>query len=343
MKFRDYYEVLGVKESATEDEIKRAYRKKARQYHPDVSKESDAEEKFKLVGEAYEVLRDPARRDEYDQLKKHGYRNGDDFRGGRGGNWQNQHRPGAGGYSEAGDFSEFFNAIFGSAGGAARGAGFGSGFGAGGPGGFGAGFGGHPGGQGPHHGRPPAGTGKGDDIRLRVGVSLELAYKGGKTTIKVPSKDGNGQRSLSVTIPAGVVDGQQLRLRGQGRQSAVGAKAGDLLMIIQIKQHALFEVDGTDVILPLPITPLESVDGVTVAVPTLGGEVSLKIPPKTASGSKLRLRGRGLPASPAGDQYVIVQITLPDEMSAQQRKLLEEFDAVVDDDPRARLWGSAVV
>ena len=339
MKFRDYYKILGVSESASADEIKRAYRKKARQFHPDVSKENDAEEQFKLVGEAYEVLRDPGRRAEYDQLKTHGYRHGDNFQGG--GNWQGQW--GADTFSGAGDFSDFFKTIFGAAG---AGSGFhgaaSSGAGAGPAGsGYGAGFGG------PHADRQTRTSGRaspqsGADVRLRVRVSLELAYKGGKTTIKVPSKDGNGQRSLSVTIPAGVVDGQQLRLRDQGRQAGGGGRPGDLIMIIEIKQHDLFEVDGADIVLQLPITPLESIDGVTVSVPTLGGEVSLKIPAKSASGSKLRLRGRGLPASSIGDQYVIVQIAMPAEISAHQRKLLEEFDAAVNDDPRSRLWSKTV-
>lgn len=337
MKFRDYYEILGVKESATADEIKRAYRKKARQFHPDVSKENDAEEKFKLVGEAYEVLRDPARRREYDQLKKHGYRNGDDFRGG--GNWQGQRQPGADPFSGAGDFSDFFNAIFGSMGQAsaqARAAGsrgfdggLGPDFGAG---GFsGAGFGSSAGNR---------GAGRGNDVQTRVGVSLELAYHGGKTNIRVPAKNGVGQRSLSVSVPAGVVDGQQLRLRGQGQLAAAGGIAGDLLLTIDIKKHAQFEVDGADVLLQVPITPLESLQGVTLSVPTLGGEVSLKVPPKTQSGTRLRLRGRGLPGKSTGDQYVTVQIALPEKTTDRQRELLQEFDDLTEGSLRTWPRGS---
>jgi curved DNA-binding protein len=337
MKFRDYYEILGVTETATADEIKRAYRKKARQYHPDVSKEDDAEEQFKLVGEAYEVLRDPARRQEYDQLKKHGYRNGDEFHGG--GNWQGQWQPGANPFSGAGggDFSDFFNAIFGSMGqagaqpGQAGPHGFERGFERGFQGGFGADFGNAGGGQ---------NAASGSDVRIRVRVSLEQAYKGGKTTLKVPAKDGNGQRSLSVNIPAGVVDGQQLRLRGQGRISPMSARAGDLLLTIEIKEHELFTVDGADVLLQVPVTPLESLDGVTLAVPTLGGEVSLKVPPRTQSGTRLRLRGRGLPASSIGDQYVTIQIALPSEITPKQRELLREFDALAEGDLRSWQRGS---
>lgn len=324
MQFKDYYQILGVNDSASADEIKRAYRKKARQFHPDVSKEKDAEEQFKLVGEAYEVLRNPERRAEYDQLKKHGYRHGDDFRGGAGrsGQWQ----PGAGSFAGGADFSEFFNAIFGSAGmggGGFRPDGFGAEFGAD----FGAGR--HANGGGAH------GRSSGEDTKLRVRVPLELAYKGGKTTIKLPASDGREARSLSVKIPPGVVEGQQLRLRGQG--NAHRGRAGDLLLTIAIRPHDLFEVDGADVLLTVPVTPLEAIDGVTLSVPTPGGEVSLKIPANTASGSKLRLRGRGLPASPAGDQYVTVQIALPENLTSEQRSLLEQFDATVDADPRAHL------
>lgn len=338
MKFRDYYEILGVTETATADEIKRAYRKKARQYHPDVSEENDAEEQFKLVGEAYEVLRDPARRQEYDQLKKHGYRNGDEFHGG--GNWQGQWQTGGSPFAGAGDFSDFFNAIFGSMGqagaqpGQAGARGFEGGFEGGFNGGFDKGF---QGGVGPDFRNTTGGPGgaSGSDVRIRVRVSLEQAYKGGKTTIKVPAKNGNSQRSLSVSIPAGVVDGQQLRLRGQGRASPVGARAGDLLLTIEIKEHELFAVDGADVLLQVPVTPLESVEGVTLSVPTLGGEVSLKVPPKTQSGTRLRLRGRGLPASSIGDQYVTIQIAVPSTLSARQKELLREFDALADDDLRS--------
>ena len=333
MQFKDYYQILGVTDSASADEIKRAYRKKARQFHPDVSKEKDAEEQFKQVGEAYEVLRDPERRAEYDQLKKHGYRHGDDFRGGA--NWSGQWQPGAGSFAGGADFSEFFNAIFGSAGmggGGFRTDGFGAEFGAD----FGPDLG-----AGRHaHGGNAYGRSTGEDTQLRVRVPLELAYKGGKTTIKVPASGGREARNLSVKIPPGVVEGQQLRLRGQG--NAHRGRAGDLLITITIKPHDLFDVDGADVLLTVPVTPLEAIDGVTLSVPTPGGEVSLKIPPNTASGSKLRLRGRGLPASPAGDQYVTVQIAVPENLTSEQRSLLEQFDASVDVDPRAHLRRSSV-
>ncbi len=310
MKFKDYYKVLGVTDSANQDEIKRAYRKKARQFHPDVSKETDAEEKFKSVNEAYEVLRDEKRRAEFDQLKKHGFKGGDDFR--RPPGWQGDWKfnPG-GGQRESADFSDFFESIFGGAGG----------FGGGSNDPFTSGR------QGPV-GRHS----KGDDIRLTVRVSLENAYQGGKTKIKVPAASGFVEKLLSVNIPAGVIDGQQLRLRGQGRP---GATNGDLILTIKLKSHQFFAVEGAHITLNLPVTPSESIEGAQLQVPTLGGMVNLKIPPNTASGTRLRIKGRGLPAAPAGDQFVVVQITLPAALSESDKSALKALESQWDYAPRA--------
>ncbi len=319
MKFKDYYKILGVSDSANSDEIKRAYRKKARLYHPDVSKESDAEEKFKSVNEAYEVLKDKNRRAEFDQLKKHGFRGGDDFRRPQGwqGDWN--FNPGAGSSRAGGgsaDFSDFFESIFG-----------GGGFD--GSGGFaGAGrAGGHGGAQYRTAGRHS----KGDDIRLTVRVSLENAYRGGKTKIKVPASVGYEDKILNVSIPAGVVDGQQLRLRGQGRP---GASNGDLVLTIKLKPHDLFSVDGANITLNLPITPSEAVQGAQVQVPTLSGKVNLKIPPNTASGARFKIKARGLPAAPNGDQIVVVQIALPSTLTDSDKAALKSMESGWDYNPR---------
>jgi len=311
MKFTDYYQVLGVSEAASQDEIKRAYRKKARQYHPDVSDEKDAEEKFKAVNEAHEVLRDEKRRAEYDQLKRAGFNSGDDFDprsygGGFGGG-----PGGQGGFGGAdADFSDFFNTIFGQGfnrtggdpfGGAQRSA---------------SGSYNRTGTRGRHS--------LGDDIKLSVRVSLENARRGGKTKIKIPAAHGYPEKSLNVNIPAGVVDAQKLRIRGQGRP---GARAGDLLLTIRLKPHQQFDVEGSNIILQLPVSPLESIEGATIDVPTLDGKVSLKIPAGTKSGTKLRLKGRGLAVKPAGDQIVVVQIALPDVVSESDRAALVALEA----------------
>lgn len=304
MKFKDYYEILGIPETATQEEIKRAYRKKARQFHPDVSKEVDAEEKFKEVNEAHEALRDEARRAEYDQLKKHGYRNGDDFQ--RPPNWQ-----GGGGFNPeafgGGDFGDFFESIFGSA--------------MGGAGGFGGQAGGF--GQAGARRRPQ----QGDDVKLKVMVALENAYHGGKSNIKIPAGGSQQSKTLSVKIPAGVTDGQQLRLRSQGRPGFNGGPPGDLILTIQLKKHRYFQIDGADVFLDLPVTPYEAATGIKLNVPTLGGEVALSIAANTRSGTRLRLRGRGLPATSTGDQFVVVQIQLPENLTAEGLELLKRFDA----------------
>lgn len=316
MKFKDYYEILGVSETASQDEIKRAYRKKARLYHPDVSTENNAEEKFKEVNEAHEALRDEKRRAEYDQLKKYGYRNGDDFQqppnwnGGGGG-----FNPGS--FGGGAEFGDFFESIFGSA--------TGGGFGRNGqPAGFG---------QSGQRRRPQ----QGDDIKLKVMVALENAYKGGKTNLKIPPGAGQASKTLSVKIPAGVVDAQHLRLRSQGRPGLNGGPAGDLILTIQLKKHKHFQFHGADITLDLPITPRESVTGLKLGVPTLGGEVAMVIPANTQSGTRLRLRGRGLPASPAGDQYVVVQIRVPDDLSSEALDLLEQFDEETQANPREHL------
>ena len=286
MEFKDYYGILGVEPSAGDAEIKTAYRRLARKYHPDVSKEAGAEEKFKSVNEAYEALRDPAKRKAYDQLRAGGYRPGDEVRPPPGG----FHR-GPGGQPDfdfdeifagggaGGGFSDFFESLFGR--------------GRGGPG---------PGPRGPQ----PTG-----DTRAKLAVPLESVYNGGSVRISV-----NG-RTLDVRVPKGIKPGQAIRLSKQGNGG------GDLLLEIEYAANPQFEVDGRNVIHVLPVAPWEAALGATISVPTLGGPVDLKIPADSEAGRKLRLRGRGLPnagGQPAGDQIVELEILAPRAHDEAQRE-----------------------
>jgi curved DNA-binding protein len=315
MRFKDYYEVVGVPRSASQDEIKRAYRKLARKYHPDVSKEKDAEEKFKELQEAYEVLKDPEKRAAYDQLGAN-WKQGQDFRPppdwGKGFEFSR-----GAGRAGPGEFSDFFSELFGerSPFGGARGAGRGGG-------GFAA---------------------AGQDHSARVEIDLEDAFRGATRTIELrtPELTGDGHvvvrpRTLRVSIPAGVSEGQQIRLAGQGSPGIGGGPPGDLFLEVTIRPHPLYEVAGRDVTLTLPVAPWEAALGETVSVPTLGGSVEMKLPVGARAGQKLRLRGRGLPGQPPGDQFVLLKIVLPPD-SPQSRQLFEQMKREVPFDPRAGL------
>ncbi|BAV97782.1 curved DNA-binding protein [Lysobacter enzymogenes] len=296
MQFKDYYDTLGVEPSAGEAEIKTAYRRLARKYHPDVSKEAGAEERFKAVNEAYEALRDPQKRAAYDQLRARGYRPGDEvqappggFGGGQGGVDFEEVFAGGG---AGGGFSDFFETLFGR-GRAAPGAG---------------GFG--------QRGAPPRG-----DTRAKLAISLETVYEGGQVRISVNNK------TLDVRVPKGIRPGQLIRLAGQGAH-------GDLLLEIEYAAHPQFEVDGRNVIHVLELAPWEAALGASVSVPTLGGPVELKIPASSEAGRKLRLRGRGLPGSPAGDQIVELEVLAPRAHSDAQREAYEGLRAAFGEDWR---------
>ena len=301
MEFKDYYAILGVEPSAGEAEIKTAYRRLVRKYHPDVSKEKGAEEKFKAVNEAYEALRDPQKRAAYDQLRAGGYRPGDEIRPPPGG----FHR-GPGGQPDF-DFEEIF------AGGGAGGGFsdfFENLFGRGGPGGRG--------GRGGRAGAAPAG-----DSRAKLAVPLKAVYEGSSVRVTVNGK------TLDVRIPKGVRPGQVIRLGKQGR----GGR--DLLLEIEYAADPQFEVDGRNILYTLPVAPWEAALGATLSVPTLGGPVELKIPADSESGRKLRLRGRGLPGTgntPDGDQIVELEILAPKAHNDAQRKAYAKMrDAFGDD------------
>ncbi len=312
MEFKDYYKTLGVKPEASADEIKRAYRKLARKYHPEVSKEADAEARFKELGEAYEALKDPEKRAQYDQVRQGGWRQGQEFRPppGWGQGWQS-----AGDGQDFSGFSDFFESLFGGLG----------------RGGFRQGAGG---------GRAQ-GRARGRDIHASVQIDLATAYAGGVQRLSLnrteTGPDGRLQqvpKTLNVRIPPGVTDGRQIRLSGQGEPGMGGGPAGDLYLEVGLKSHPLYEVQGRDVHLSLPITPWEAALGARLAVPTLGGKVELQIPAGSSSGKRLRLKGRGLPGQPAGDQYVILKVVVPEAKTDQARSLYEALKQEQDFDPR---------
>ncbi len=286
MEFKDYYATLGVEPTAGDAEIKTAYRLLARKYHPDVSKEAGAEEKFKAVNEAYEALRDPAKRQAYDQLRAQGYRPGEEFHappnfgGGQGFDFEEVF----GGAGAGGGFSDFFESLFARqrGGGRAR-----------------SGFDGFGGSAGPQPMR---------DTRAKLSVPLEAAYNGDTLRINV---DG---RQLDVRVPKGIRPGQVIRLAGQG------SGGGNLMLEVEYAAHPQFEVDGRNILYTLQVTPWQAALGTSISVPTLGGAVELKVPADSDSGRKLRLRGRGLPGKPDGDQIVELEVIAPVATSEAQQK-----------------------
>lgn len=317
MEFKDYYEVMGVKRDATQDDIKRAYRKLARKYHPDVSKEPDAEARFKEVGEAYAVLRDPEKRASYDELGAN-WKSGQDFKPPP--NWGGGFEPGeswSGGAQNA-DHSAFFEELFGR-GFASRGAGQQAGF-----------------------------SQRGEDQHAKVVIAVEDAYQGATRTISLrePQIDDRGRvttrtRSLKVNVPKGVGEGQRIRLAGQGSPGFGGGKAGDLYLEISFEAHPLYTVEGRDVFMKLPVTPWEAALGSKVTVPTPAGAVELTIPKGASAGRKLRLKGRGIPGKSPGDLYAVIELTLPPADSDKAKALYQQMEKELAYNPRSKLGAKA--
>jgi curved DNA-binding protein len=295
--FRDYYEALGVPRGASDEEIRSAYRKLAREYHPDVNKDPGAEDRFKEVSEAYEVLRDPEKREKYERLGAN-WKAGEDvggasgFGGGFGG--------GDGqGFGDGAGFSDFFESFFGGR--------------RGGPQGF-EGF-----------------SMRGGDQEATLEVTLEEAASGGKR--KISLADG---RDFEVRIPPGVRDDQKIRLAGQGGEGASGGPAGDLYLRVRIKRHPRFRREDDDLVVEIPVAPWEAALGATVPVPTLHGSAKVKVPAGSPSGRRLRLRGEGMPrpGGGKGDLYASVRIVVPKVLEKRERELFEELAAVSRFDPR---------
>jgi curved DNA-binding protein len=306
--FRDYYEVLGVPRGASDEEIRGAYRKLARTYHPDVNREPGAEDRFK---EAYEVLRDPEKRERYDRLGAN-WKAGEDVSGAEGfggfGPRQGGFSSGQGGFGdvrmefgEGNGFSDFFENLFGARGGGRRSAGF-------------EGF-----------------SMRGGDHEATLEISLEEAARGGRRKISL----GDG-RDYEVNIPAGVRDGQRIRLAGEGGQGGGGGPAGDLFLRVRVKPDRRFRREGNDLYVELPVAPWEAVLGATVGVQTLDGTARVKVPPGSSSGRRLRLRGAGMagPGKQQGDLFATVKIVVPKKPSKRERELFEQLAEASSFDPR---------
>ncbi|MDB6083998.1 MAG: cytochrome biosis protein [Gammaproteobacteria bacterium] len=319
MEFKDYYKVMGVSRDATEAQIKQAYRKLARKYHPDVSKEKDAEAHFKEIGEAYEVLKSPEKRAAYDQLGQ-GPRPGEDFRPppdwGSGFEFSGS---GSGGGAGTADYSDFFESLFGAARGGGRGGrrNFDDGIDA--------------------EDRSP-------DHHARVMLDLEASLQGGTRTftLRVPEINAEGrltskERVLNVQVPKGILPGQTIRLAGQGSSATPGGTPGDLYIEVEFQPHPSYRVDGRDLYLDLPVAPWEAALGASVKSPTPGGPVDLKIPAGSHAGTKLRLRGRGIPAATPGDFYVVLQIALPPATDDKAKAAYRAMAEALPFNPRASL------
>jgi curved DNA-binding protein len=317
MQFRDYYEILGVPRDATADVIKKAFRKLARKYHPDVSREKDAETRMKEVNEAYAVLSDPEKRAAYDQLGR-GYRPGQEFRPPP--DWDAGFEFSGHGFSphEEADFSDFFAELFGRMGGA------GGLHAQGGP-------------QGPRF------RAQGEDHHAKVLLEVEDAFTGAtrQLSLRVPKMDAQGRvilstRTLNVKIPKGVRAGQVIRLAGQGAPGLGGGQAGDLLLEVQFNPHARFRAEGRDLHLTLPVAPWEAALGAVVAVDLPNGPVKVRIPEGTQGGRQLRVRGKGIPGEPPGDLLLDIQVALPPADTPRARALYETMARELPFDPRAQ-------
>lgn len=310
MDFKDYYKALGVAESATDEEIKRAFRKAARKYHPDVNKDASADQKFKDVNEAYEVLKDPEKRAAYDQL-------GQDPSPGAGGvrpppAWDSGYEFSQGNSDNEEVFSDFFETLF----------------------------------RQRQSGPTGMRTGRGSDSHARVEISVEDAFQGTSRVLSLrsPAVGPDGQvrmhdRSISVKIPKGVFEGQHIRLKGQGSPSLDGGPAGDLFLEVTFAAHPVYRPEGKNLYLDLPIAPWEAALGGHVVLPTPSGKVDLRIPKNARSGQTLRLKGKGLPGAAAGDIFATLKIVNPKVTTSEARELFEKMAEKMPFDPRAHLGG----
>lgn len=311
MKFRDYYEILGVPRTAGADEIKKHYRKLARKYHPDVSKEPDAEQRMREVNEAYAVLSDPEKRAAYDQLGQ-GYRSGQEFRPPP--DWDTGFEFSGRDFSgmDAAEFSDFFAELFGRMGGGRRARG----------GGFGA---------------------RGEDHHAKIVIGLEDAWNGAtrQISLRAPRLEADGRvslgtRTLNVRIPQGVKEGQMIRLAGQGAPGLAGGPSGDLYLEVHFQPQSRFRVEGRDLHLALPVAPWEAALGATIEIGLpAGNAVKVRIPEGAQSGRTLRVKGKGIPGNPPGDLYLEIQVVLPEAKSPAARKLYETMARELAFDPRA--------
>jgi len=312
MEFKDYYRVLEVDKSATQDEIKTAFRKLARKFHPDINKEANAEEKFKEINEAYEVLGDAEKRAAYDQLGSQ-WQAGQDFKPPP--DWDAGFE-----FSGARDegYSDFFDALF-------RGMRD----------------------RGTHAHRAAEFHARGQDHHAKVMIDLRSSFAGATLPIslKVPQVDESGHvvlqtRTLNVQIPKGIVDGQVIRLKGQGGPGLGKLPAGDLYVEVRLKDDPLYHADGRDLRYELPVAPWEAALGASVKVPTPAGPIMLKIPPNSFQGRELRVKGRGLPGPTPGDLYITLKIVLPPAQTETAKKAYQEMEKALAFDPRASFEGA---
>jgi curved DNA-binding protein len=318
MEFKDYYQIMGVKRDASQEEIKRAYRKLSRKYHPDVSDQADATARFQELGEAYEVLRDPEKRAAYDRLGAN-WKSGQEFHPPP--DWDSDFEFRGGGFNAThqGNYSDFFEQLFGH-------------------GEFAQHFATHA----PRHKQ----TMRGQDHHAKILIDLEDSFTGASRNITLTSpeltQDGrliNRQRSLKVQIPRGIRSGQQIRLSGQGEPGIGNAPAGDLYLEVKFKPHRYYRVEEQHLYLDLPVTPWEAALGASVKVPTPSGPVDLTIPAASQQGRKLRLKGRGLGAKNPGDLYVVLQIRLPAADSDEAKKIYQMMREKLNFNPRQAMMG----
>jgi curved DNA-binding protein len=320
VKYNDYYKTMGLERDATQDEIKRAYRVLARKYHPDVSKEANAEARFKEIGEAYDVLKNPEKRAAYDQLGAN-WKEGQEFRPPP--DWNAGFEFSGKGFDqrESDEYSDFFETLFRQGFGDAR----------------------------PGRERHQKSNARGEDRHAQIQIDLEEAYLGGERRISLgmPEMDKHGHvtiknREVEFNIPKGVRAGQHIRLAGQGGSGFGDGKSGDLYLEVSFKPHAHYRIDKHDVYLDLPIAPWEAALGAEIEVPTPSGTVELKIPTGSVEGRKLRLKGRGIPASTPGDFYFVLKIAAPPAKSeaaqAFYRSMAEQFKTFA---PRTHLGANA--